>query len=195
MNKEKSRMSPTKSVNKGCCGYYSHPQLCTLRGFKIEKKRVLVLNSWKWKLLCCVWLFAIPYNPWNSPGPNTGVGSLSLLQRIFPNQRSNIGLPHCRQIIYQLSYKGSPRIPEWVAYPFSSGSSTQELNWGLLPCKRILYQLNIGYISKDDFKEPRLLDFPIPRKVLSSLTWDSSFSLGACSVVSVVSDSLWPYRL
>ena len=33
---------------------------------------------------------------------------------------------------------------------------TQELNLGLLPCKRILYQLNIGYISKDDFKEPGL---------------------------------------
>ena len=33
------------------------------------------------------------------------------------------GLPHCRQILYQLSHKGSPRILEWVAYPFSSGSS------------------------------------------------------------------------
>ena len=112
-----------KSVNKGCCGYYSHHQLCTLRGFKIEKKRVLVLDSWNWKLRCCVWLFAIPYNPWNSPSPNTRVGSLSLLQRIFPTQRSNLGLPHCRQILYELSYKGSPRILEWVTYPFSSRSS------------------------------------------------------------------------
>ena len=33
------------------------------------------------------------------------------------------GLPHCRQILYQLSHKGSPRILEWVAYPFSRGSS------------------------------------------------------------------------
>ena len=54
---------------------------------------------------------------------NTGVGSLSLLQRIFPTQGLNLGLPHCRQILYQLSHKGSPRILEWVAYPFSSGSS------------------------------------------------------------------------
>ena len=61
--------------------------------------------------------------PWNSPGQNTGVGNLSLLQRIFPTQGSNLGLLHCRQIIYQLSHKGSPRILEWVAYPFSSGSS------------------------------------------------------------------------
>ena len=30
------------------------------------------------------------------------------------------GLPHCRQIIYQLSHQGSPRILEWIAYPFSS---------------------------------------------------------------------------
>ena len=44
-----------------------------------------------------------PYRPWTSPGQNTGVGSLSLLQRIFPIQGSNPGLPHCRQILYQLN--------------------------------------------------------------------------------------------
>ena len=62
------------------------------------------------------------YSPWNSPSQNTGVGSLSLLQGVFPTQGWNPGLPHCRRI-YQLSHKGSPRILEWVAYPFSSGSS------------------------------------------------------------------------
>ena len=50
------------------------------------------------------------YSPWNSPGQNTGVGSLSLLQEIFPTQESNPGLPHCRQILYQLSYQESPRM-------------------------------------------------------------------------------------
>ena len=49
------------------------------------------------------------YSPWNSPGQNTGVSSLSLLQRIFPTQGSNPGLPHCRQILYQLSHQGSPK--------------------------------------------------------------------------------------
>ena len=49
------------------------------------------------------------YSPWNSPGQNTGVGILSLLQGIFPTQGSNSGLPHCRQIIYQLSHQGKPR--------------------------------------------------------------------------------------
>ena len=83
------------------------------------------------------------YSPWNSPGQNTGVGSLSLLRGIFPTQRLNPGLPHCRQILHQLSYKGSPRILEWVAYPFSRGSSrTRNVNRGLLHCRRILYQLS-----------------------------------------------------
>ena len=52
-----------------------------------------------------------------SPGQNTGVGSLSLLQGIFPTQGLNPGLPHCRQILYQLSYQGSP------TYSFSSVQS------------------------------------------------------------------------
>ena len=66
--------------------------------------------------LCSVWL----YSPWNSPGQNTRMGSLSLLQGIFPTQGLNPGLLHCRQILYQVSCKGSPRILEWIAYPFSS---------------------------------------------------------------------------
>ena len=49
--------------------------------------------------------------------------SLSLLQGIFPTQGSNPGLLHCRWILYQLSHKESLRILEWVAYPFSNGSS------------------------------------------------------------------------
>ena len=44
-------------------------------------------------------------SPWNSPGQNTGVGSLSLLQGIFPTQGSNPGLLPCRQILYQLSHR------------------------------------------------------------------------------------------
>ena len=47
------------------------------------------------------------YSSCNSPGQNTGVGSLSLLQGIFPNQGSNPGLLHCGQILYQLGHKGS----------------------------------------------------------------------------------------
>jgi len=47
---------------------------------------------------------------WNSPGQNTGVGSLFLLQGIFPTQGLNPGLPHCRQILYQLSHKEAENI-------------------------------------------------------------------------------------
>ena len=47
------------------------------------------------------------FSSWNSLGQNTGVGSLSLLQGIFPTQGSNPGLPQCRWILHQLSHKGS----------------------------------------------------------------------------------------
>ena len=52
------------------------------------------------------------YSPWNSPGQNTGVGRLSLLQGIIPTQGLNPDLPHCRWILYQLSHKGSPIFQE-----------------------------------------------------------------------------------
>ena len=51
-----------------------------------------------------------PYSPWDSPAQNTRVGSLSLLQGIFPTQGLNSGLPRCRGILYQLSHLGSPPI-------------------------------------------------------------------------------------
>ena len=88
------------------------------------------------KLPSCVRLFVTPwtiYSPWNSPGQNTRVGSFSLLQGIFPTQGSNPGFLHCRQILYQLSHKGSPRILEWVAQPFSSRSSWPR-NWTGVSC-------------------------------------------------------------
>ena len=50
-------------------------------------------------------------------------GLSSLLQGIFPTQGSNPGLMHCGQIPYKLSHQVSPRILEWVAFPFSSRSS------------------------------------------------------------------------
>ena len=77
------------------------------------------------------------YSPWNFPGQNTEVGSLSLLQRIFPTQEGlNPSVPHGWRILYQLGYKESPRILEWVVYPLLQGIfPTQESNPGLLHCK------------------------------------------------------------
>ena len=50
---------------------------------------------------------SLPAEPHGKP-ENIGVGSLSLLQGVFPTQESNQGLQHCRWILYQLSYRGSP---------------------------------------------------------------------------------------
>ena len=47
-------------------------------------------------------------HPWDFPGKSTGMGCHCLLQRIFPTQGSNPGLPHCRQMLYHLSHQGSP---------------------------------------------------------------------------------------
>ena len=48
--------------------------------------------------------------PWDSPGKNAGVGCLSLLQGIFLTQGSNLGLLHCRLILYCLNHQGSPYL-------------------------------------------------------------------------------------
>ena len=63
------------------------------------------------------------HGPRNSPGQNTEVGSLSLLQGIFPIQGLNPGLPHYKRILYQLSHQGNPKTLEWVTYPFSRALS------------------------------------------------------------------------
>ena len=56
------------------------------------------------------------YSPWNSPNRNIGVGSYSLLQGIVPTQGLNPGLPHCRQILYQLSHKWSPTYKKTTVF-------------------------------------------------------------------------------
>ena len=76
-------------------------------------------------------------------GQNNGVGSLSLLQGIFPTQGSNPGLPHCRWIFYQLSHNRSPKILGWVSLSLLQWIfPTQESNPGLLHYRQMLYQLS-----------------------------------------------------
>ena len=67
----------------------------------------------------------------DSPGKNTGVVCHALLQGIFPTQGLKPRLLHCRQILYHLSHQESPRILEWVAYPFSRGSFWPKNQTGL----------------------------------------------------------------
>ena len=88
----------TTCVSLGCCGS------CQVSPDNEGERRSVVPDSLQPHGL---------YSPWGSSGQNTGVGSLSLLQEVFPTQGSNPGLPHCRQILYQLSYQGNlSSIPE-----------------------------------------------------------------------------------
>ena len=64
----------------------------------------------------------------DSPGKNIGEGFHALLQGIFPTQGSSPDLPNCKQILYHLSHRGSPRLLEWVTYLFSRVFS-QPRNW------------------------------------------------------------------
>ena len=123
------------------------------------------------------------WSPWNSPGQNPGVGSLSFLHGIFPTQGSNPGLPHCRQILYQLSHKGSPSVIEgfqnfemiqrmlppphrpshgdgWGAGGMQAAMWTKKQDW---PQRAEMRERN-------EFGEPRGLHLPILR-MLNSLTW------------------------
>ena len=102
--------------------FHCHYQNAPCLNIKIENSDICIMAGVSGSLAVIpfsLWPHGL-YSPWNSPGQNTGVGSLSLLKGIFPTQVSNPGLPHCRQILYQLSHKG---IVESVACPFSGGSS------------------------------------------------------------------------
>ena len=81
-------------------------QTAPTQHFKKDKKANNSIKKWACLTLQPHGL----YSPWSSLGQNTGVVSLSLLQGIFPTQRSNPGLPHCRRILYQLNHNGSPKM-------------------------------------------------------------------------------------
>ena len=70
-------------------------QYCVRVRYEWSESHSIVSNS--------LWSHGL-YSPWNSLGQNTGVGSLSCHQGIFPTQGWNPGLPHCRWILYQLNH-------------------------------------------------------------------------------------------
>ena len=127
------------------------------------------------------------HSPWNSPGQNTGVGSLSLLQGIFPAQGSNPGLLHYSQIRYQLSHKESPRIPEWVAYPFSRGSSWPR-NWTGVSC--IARGFFTNWAIREDFNAYKSAGDLVKMQILtlSSLGWDLKFCIFKQQMATQVSE-------
>ena len=90
--------NPTSaSINLCVCLYLSKYFNWKIKESGSESPSVVFDSLWPYGL----------YSPWNSPGQNTGLGSLSLLHGIFPTQGLNPDLPHCRQILYQLSHKAS----------------------------------------------------------------------------------------
>ena len=118
------------------------------------------------------------YSPWNSPGQNTGVGSLSLLQGIFPTQGSNAGLWHCKWILYQLSHQGTSRILEWVACPFASRSSPPRNQTGVT-C--IAGRFFTSWATREADSVGAVLNV-----ILSWATWCDCFSFSTkCFVVAV----------
>ena len=113
---------------------------CVWLGHRLQKAHVKYRV--KWKSLSRVWLFVTPWTiqSMEFSRQNTGVGSLSLLQGIFPTQGSNLGLPHCRLILYQLRHKGSPKYrvklitshephPQWLDYIIPIKQKSRELHW------------------------------------------------------------------
>ena len=106
----------TMECDLGACGLNSHPDLSPTASSPPTGIWVPVLGritvGYGESGSCSVVSNSLQthglYSPWNSPGQNTGVGSLFCLQELFPTQRLNPGLPNCRWILYQLSHKGSP---------------------------------------------------------------------------------------
>ena len=104
-----------------CCYYlctHTWDPFCKSCGFILYRMGRIITTlrwlKWKWKSLSPVRHFATRglQNPWNFLSQNTGIGSLSLLQGIFPTQGWNSGLLHCRRILYQPRHKGSPALIE-----------------------------------------------------------------------------------
>ena len=79
--------------------------------FRSQVQGVMCLVAQSRPTLCNPMDCSLPgsSDPGDSPGKNSGVGCLFLLQGIFPTQGSNPGLLHCRRILYRLSHQGSPQ--------------------------------------------------------------------------------------
>ena len=95
--------------------------VCMYMYVLVAQSRLTLCNPMDPRLLCS----------WNSPGKNTGGSCHPLLQGIFLIQRSNPSLLHRRQILYHLSYLGSPRVSEAQDNNLVSFTS-KSFTWGLL---------------------------------------------------------------
>ena len=113
------------------------------------------------------------YSPWHSPGQNTGVGSLSLLQGIFPTQGSNPGLPNCRQVFYQPSHKGSLCgtgmllnalwWPEWERSPKGTPRIYGECMWQWM-CVHVCVAESFCYAVEANTTKAPILQYKLFKK-------------------------------
>ena len=160
-----------------------------------------------------------PHGPWNSPGQNTGVGSLSLLQGIFPTQGSNPGLLHCRWILYQLSHQGSPedalndqlRQGEGNAFTHTGQKVTEmsvkrKLATRFLSHSRSLAQtLDSVTVLRFPLQNPRTLQIkqlrqgfgsiPFPFQSSSRDLWDADFGVRTLNLKDSHLQSPWDQKL
>ena len=105
---------PQKELHAGSLllgGRVSGTHLNTLNLGKANSELLKEVKSSGTCQLCPTLRLHGQYSPWNSPGRNTGMGSFSLLQGIFPSQELNQGFLHCRLILYQLSYSSTKQVP------------------------------------------------------------------------------------
>ena len=99
----------------------------------------------------CPTLWDALESPWNSPGQNTGVGSLSFLQGIFPNPGIKLRSLTLQADSLPAEPPGKPKKTGVVSLSLLQGILlTQESNWGLLHCRWILYPLTICYNSSQN---------------------------------------------
>ena len=164
------KASLSGALERDTIGHHPRKELQRKEGTTSACPGVIPEGKWKWSESRSVMSDSLRphglHSPWNSPGQNTGVGSLSLLQGIFPIQGSNPGLLYCRQILYQLSHKGSP--PE--------GKRVRKYRW------------KIKVAGKSECTLPSM------EKGANGFHWVLSFSSVQFSH-SVLSDSLRPHAL
>ena len=97
-------------------------------------------------------------------GQNTGVGSHSLLQRIFPTQGSNPSLWHCRRIFYNLSHQGSPlyNVPELKINRFASLLAQLVKNLTAMQETGVQFQGQEDLLEKEMTTHSSILPWRIP---------------------------------
>ena len=118
----KERWQTSRAFTRGKAIKNTPPAMKLTCGGLVAKSCSALATPWTvWpaRLLC----------PWDSPGKNTGVGCHLLLKGIFPTQGLHLGILQCRQILYQLSYEGTPTSYKEALLQWSWCTRKKKQNW------------------------------------------------------------------